>query len=545
VAKTLRTLCNFVQKPTTSFPVLSLCAVFVGLGLLFIPRAGIHNDEAIFTSPIYQHAFEFRIRLFHHNLPLMIMTYLGTLKTLLYLPILALFPAGPFSVRMPMVLAGAVTIFIFFLLAERISGRLAALIATLLLATDPIFLLTDTFDWGPVAIEHLLLVTACWAVVKYSQDGAQNHHWLAAGFLCLGLALWNKAVFLWALTGLVAALATVCPGQVRRLLQARRIRIAIAALVIGASPLLIYNLHNRNATISSSANLEIPDWSTKLLQVRMALNGMSLFGYLVSPEDRDGPKTPATIPGRFALAVRERLGEHVTSLGDYAALACLLAVPLWRKSRPAWFALIFCVVTWLMMAITKGAGGSAHHVVLLWPFPQLFMGIVLAAIPWRPITALFAAALALSNLLVINQYLLQIERDGPGPTFSDAIYGLSEALRPHASQTVYVTDWGMQNSLALLQKGRLRLEIAEGDFLSDELGEPQRAHIAKMAADRDALFIGHVLGQEAFPGSYERVIHAAENAGLHKEIIQTIADSNGRPAFEIFRWSGPSRDAAP
>jgi len=545
VAKTLRTLRNFVQNPTTCFSVLGLCALFVGLGLVFVPRAGIQNDEAIFANPIYQHSWEFRVRVLHHDVPLMIMTYLGTLKTLLYLPILGLFPAGPYSVRLPMILAGAVTIFIFFLLAESLSGCLAGFVATLLLATDPIFLLTDTFDWGPVALEHLLLVTGLWAMVKYSQQGAQNHRWLAAGFLCFGLALWNKAVFLWALTGLTVALAAVCQRELRDLLTVQRVKIAVIFLIAGASPFIIYNIRQKNVTLRSSAQLEIPDWGAKFTQVCMALNGLSLFNYVVSGEDRELPKVPTTAPGRFALAVRERAGEHLTSLGDYAALACLVAVPLWWKSRPAWFALIFCTVTWLMMAITKGAGLSAHHAVLLWPFPQLFIGIVLTAIPWRPVTGLCAATLALSNLLVINQYLLQMERDGPGPVFTDAIYGLSEALRSQASQTIYVTDWGMQNSLALLRKGRLKLETAEGDFLSDELGEPQRAHIATMAADRNAVFIGHVAGQEVFAGSRERVVQAAENAGLHKQMIQIIADSNGRPTFEIFRWVPPSPHTFP
>ncbi len=519
--------------------VLVICLLFVGLGLVFVPRAGIQDDEALFTVPIYQNYFQFSIRPFGHDIPLMIMSYVGTLKTLLYLPILDLFPAGPYSVRLPMVLAGAITIFIFFLLAERISGRRAAFVAMLLLATDPIFLLTDTFDWGPVALEHLLLVTACWAVVKYHQQGAQKHRWQAAGFLCLGLALWNKAVFLWALTGLLVALAAVCSTQVRKLLNRQRIGIAAAALIVGASPLLIYNLRQRNATISSSANLEVPDWGAKFLQVRMALNGTSLFGYLVSAEDRELPKTVTTTPGHFALAVRQRLGEHLASLGYYAAIACFLAVPLWWKSQPARFALVFCAVTWLMMAITKGAGSSAHHVVLLWPFPQLFIAIVLAAIPWRSITGLCAAAIVLSNLLVINQYLLQIERDGPGPFFTDAIYSLSDALRSHTSQTAYVTDWGIQNPLAYL-RGGWQVEVAETDFLSDDLGESQRIHIAMMAGDRDAIFVGHVAGQEAFAGSRERVIRAAESAGLHKEIIQIIADSNGRPTFEIFRWAPPS-----
>ena len=353
-------------------------------------------------------------------------------------------------------------------------------------------------------------------------------------------------MFLWALTGLVAASAVVLPRSIRAQLTWRRIGIAGAALILGAGPLIIYNLKSRNATLSSSANLEIPDWGAKFVQLRTALNGMSLFGYLVSGEDRELPKQPASLVGRFAQGVRARFGEHLSTLSDYAALLCLLAVPLWWKSRTAWFALIFCTVTWLMMAITKGAGGSAHHAVLLWPFPQLFIGIVLASIPWRPVLALCATVLVISNLLVINQYLFQIERDGPGPTFTDAIERLSQALRPLASnpdhpgiipETIYVTDWGMQNTLALLQKGRLKLETAEGDFASDQIGDPQRVHIRAMAADRNAVFIGHAAGQEAFLGSRQRVVQAAESNGLHKEMIQVIADSNGRPAFEIFRWT--------
>lgn len=542
MAKTLTKLRNFVQNPTTRVSVLGCCLLFAAMGTLFVPRAGIQNDETIFLNPIYQHSWEFRVRMFHHDVPLMVMTYLGTLKTFLYVPIFAWFPVGPYSLRLPMIVVGALTIFSFFFLAERVSGRRTALIASLLLATDPIFLLTDTFDWGPVAIEHLLLVTGCWAVVKYHQQKAENNRWLAAGFFCLGLALWNKAIFLWALTGLIAATVLVLRPEARLMLTRRRIALAAAALIIGASPLIVYNLRVRNATLSSSANLEIPNWSSKFLQVRMALNGMSLFGYLVSPENRELPKIPVSTAGRLASAVRQHFGAHVSTLGDYAVLGALLAVPLWWKSRAAWFALIFCTVTWLMMAITKGAGGSAHHAVLLWPFPQLFIGIVLASVRWRPVAGVLAAVLVLSNLLVLNQYLFQIERDGPGPIFTDAIQGLSNALQPFASNgdfpaTIYVTDWGMQNTLGLLQKGRLKLESAEGDFASDEMSEPSRDHIRAMAADRHAVFIGHSAGQEIYPGSRQRVIRAAESVGLHKEIVQVIADLNGRPTFEIFRWA--------
>jgi len=554
-----------MPRPVLGF-VAGFCLLFIAIATVFIPEAGIHNDEALFSVPIYQHYFEFRARAFHVDIPLMIMTYIGTLKTALYLPILRILPANAYTVRLPMVFIGSLTIFIFFVLAERISSRRAALVAVALLANDPTFLLTDTFDWGPVVLEHFLLVTGTWALVKFHQEGARNHRWLARkgrsgtltsikqadralrfagawlealGFLCFGLALWNKAVFLWALTGLAVASVVVLRGELGSASNRRTMLIAAAAFVIGASPFLLFNIRHRNATLDASLHLENPDWQTKFLQVRGAFDGSSLFGYVVSEDWREKPKVVASPEGRFARFVRQRFGEHRATLGYYAALACLLAVPLWWRSRAARFALIYCAVTWLMMAVTKGAGTGAHHVVLLWPFPQLFMGIVLAAIPWRGVAAIATTVLVISNLLVLNQYLFQFERDGPGPLYTDAIYSLSDALDSYAGQTIYVADWGIENPVSLLKKGRMKLDVAGGDFATDAPDAYERRHIAEMAADRHAVFAGHVDGQEVFPGSRGRVERAAASFGLHKEILQIVDDTNGRPMFEIFRWAEP------
>ena len=552
---------HFAQNPSMLGPawcaILGICAAFFLLGSLFVPYAGLQNDEALFSIPIYQNYFEFRLRAFHHQIPLMLMTYIGTLKTALYWVILRLFPADVYSVRLPMVFLGALTVFFFFRLADSLGGRRMAWIAALLLASDPIFLLTDTFDWGPVAIEHFLLVTGTFALVHYHQGGAKRQWLLAAGFFCLGLAVWNKAIFLWTLTGLVVAAIAVCHKEILGLLNRsdsfsrRRATIAAVAFMVGASPFIIYNIRSHSATFRASAHMEIPDWSTKFLQVRLALDGTSLFGYLVSnpPPAGQAPSTqkpagaalPAAPSGRFALAVHDIFGEHTASATGYAMWICLLlASPLWWKSRIARFSLVLCTVTWLIMATTKGAGGSAHHVVFLWPFPQLFIATVLTALPSWNGARMLTAFLVFMNLLVINQYLLQIERDGPGDLFTDAITGLSSALASHSSETVYVTDWGIQNAVALLSKNPLKLENSEGDFNHDDIEEPERKHIAQMAGDPHAIFVRHAPGMEVYPGARDRVSRAAEDAGLHAQVIQTIADAHGRPVFEILRWSPPS-----
>ena len=71
------------------------CCLTILAGCALIPYAGIQMDEALFAGPYYQPVQrEFRIRLFHHDIPLMVMTYIGTLKTLLYWPLLAIFRSG-------------------------------------------------------------------------------------------------------------------------------------------------------------------------------------------------------------------------------------------------------------------------------------------------------------------------------------------------------------------------------------------------------------------------------------------------------------------
>ena len=377
--------------------ILGICGAFVVAGLLFIPFAGIQDDEALFSVPIYQDYFEFRIRAFHHPIPLMLMTYLGTLKTAIYWPILKIFHGGAYSVRLPMLLLGAVTVFFFFRLADTIQERRVAWIAAVLLASDPLFLLLDTFDWGPVAIEHFLLVTGIFALLRYnrrctnssdqaSDQSSKTKHWLlAAGFFCLGLALWNKAIFIWPLAGLTVAAGVVCHKEILSLFQWRRVGIATAAFIVGASPFILYNIRTHGATFRASGHIDNPDWNAKLVQVKIALNGSALFGYLVSNGTRPGAQPPQAASGRVASAIHDVLGDHTASAGESAVWICiLLGAPLWWRSRTAWFCLIFCGVTWTVMVLTKGAGGSAHHVILMWPFPQLFAATVISTLPSRP-----------------------------------------------------------------------------------------------------------------------------------------------------------------
>lgn len=131
--------------------------------------------------------------------------------------------------------------------------------------------------------------------------------------------------------------------------------------------------------------------------------------------------------------------------------------------RPLLFMLLFLAVTWLQMALTAGAGGAVHHVALLWPFPFFFIAIALAEVSrhfarfGKLMLALAVMVICGQNLLVYNQHLEQLIRDGGHGSWTDAIFPLSNRLRQYNRSRIYIIDWGMFNSLRLLNQGGLDL----------------------------------------------------------------------------------------
>lgn len=542
------------MAPVRNRPGLAASVLFVLLGTIMIPYAGIQADEALFSAPLFPHvAKDLQLPWFPQKIPLMVISYIGSLKTLLYWPIFRILGTGPWTLRIPVVLLGAITVFIFFRLAHAshaARGAQAAVIGAFLLATDPVFLLTNTFDWGPVALEHFFVVTGCWLLYLFgTHDSHSGHHdageapiwYLAGGSLCWGLALWNKAIFIWALSGLVVAGVLVFWPEIKRCLKPRLLLVAAAGFLCGALPLVIYNLAHSRATVTENAHLDTSSFVRKWRQVKSAANGTSLFVYMVGEDWWPNPKTPESARGRVADWIQRHVGEH-RSTGMYYVLGVLLfAAPWWWKYRAARFSLVFLAVSWLLMALTRDAGGSAHHVVLLWPFPILFVVVALASLPWRRLAWAVGIGMIGMNLLVVIQYAAQFERNGAGDVFTDAIYPLSRGLDAYRDRTAYVIDWGLYDNLNLLHQGRLDLRIALEPLATDSPGAEQLGEIRQMLRNPETLIVDHVREHEVFRGAGVRLEHAARSMGYRREVVQTIPDSNGRPMFEIVRFvaAGP------
>jgi Dolichyl-phosphate-mannose-protein mannosyltransferase len=521
------------------FGTTAAASIFVLLGAALIPYPGIYDDEVIFAGPLYlPSAKAFGIGLFHRHIDLMLLSYLGTLKTLVYIPILAAFGNNAWSLRLPMVLLGALTILFLYGLTRSTVSPTAAIMAAFLLATDTSFIFTNTMDWGPVAIEHFLLVTGCFFLAKFAQQSRRAYLFL--GFFLFGLALWNKAIFIWALAGLTCATLTIFWREIRKLFCPATASIAGAAFLLGALPLVVYNVRNPNSTVGRNVHFETDKLSGKLNMLRGTLDGSGLFGFLFGLDDSESPKAPASLHGRAATWIAQHtprfMGNPRRNLLLVGYLLALLLIPWWWRYRAARFSLIFMCIAWLAMAVTREAGGSVHHTVLLWPFPQLFLATALAALPWRRIAVIAASLLITVNLLVVNQAVADAERNGSPGNFSDASFGLSREFEANRSPIVFTLDWGILDMLAFTERGRLPLRIGEGALKTASPNEDERKEIDWVFSNQDAIFVTHVVGRENWPEVRTNLDREAAAHGVRKEIVKIVPDSNGRPVFEVFKF---------
>jgi hypothetical protein len=520
--------------------VLLSCLGFVLAGWAFIPYNGIEADEALVGIPIFGViAGDFRIRISHHIIPLMLMDYVGALKSWLYWPIFGMFKPSPESLRWPVLIIGAITIWLFYLLLDRIAGTRAALGGCFLLATDAIFLLTTEFDWGPVAIQHLMLMMACLLLLQFAHTGSGKS--LLGGFFALGLGLWDKASFAWIICGLAVAAAVVFPKDMLSRLTIRNLSIALASFVLGAWPLLLFNARHDWRTFRNNAAISAGNISQKAEVLKRTINGSSLFGYMVNDSSTQPPEAPERWLERASTGIADFTSEPHQDFLLPALLVSLVTVPLWKASRKAiLFALVFMPVTWIQMALTRNAGGSVHHAVLLWPFPQFVVALALAEASrgwkrWGSVAfGTVVAFLCVTNLLVTNQYLVCLIRYGPTVAWTDAIYPLSNSLA-NETRGVMVMDWDIYDPLLLLHGGGVNMHAGFFQIMNDAPGQAEQA-IDSMLAEQGAVFVTHTRDSQFFPLANQKLEAAAAARGYSKQLLRTVADGHGRRVFEVYQF---------
>lgn len=496
--------------------------LYCAFAIAWIPLIGPQQDEALFVRgllpPLQLEAASHR----HPSWGFMLMPYIGALKTWLYRPVFTAFPPNLWSFRLPAVAACALSVWLAFLLARRFLPAAFAAAAAWLLAADPMYLLTGTFDWGPVALQHLLALTMAWAVARLHETG--RWQWAAAAGLACGLGVWDKVSFLWLLAGLIAAYAAAAGKQAWALWRRWPLpAAALAGAAAGSLVFLRYNLRYDLATFRASAGFEPAAIPAKLLGLWQTLNGWALYGFLVD--------------GR---------GDSRLGVQGFLLIAALACIPFVRPYRRfALFAASAMAVSFILMVSMRNAGESSHHVILLWPLPQLIIAAAAAGLwqhskPWKLLVGSLLAACLASGLLVNSRYFQIARNEGPGSQWTLASADLAKALLRHQPAAIFAIDWGILDPLRLQGQGKLPLLVAS-DTVTPELDHRLGDGRLKSLLDPRTLVVTHPDALLNFPQLNQRLDQWAAVNGLVRTPVEQIRDRRGVTQFEIFRYTPKAR----
>lgn len=479
-----------LKSPATR-TVLGSLLVFLFVAAVFIPAIGIQEDEVLFVPPIYQPArTEYSIPILGHPFPAMLMTYVGADKVSLYRLIVKRIRPSPWNLRLPVVFVGMLTVWFLYCGVRRFTPEYVAAALACLMVSDPIFLLSTTFDWGPVAIQHLMFMAALACL-------ARPKPWIAAGFFAFGLALWDKGTAIWTLGAMTLSAGLFLTRPLSARVNVRNLISAAGGFVAGSLPFLIYNLTHNWATFRENTVFTMDGVARKLMAMYAALDGLGLFGWLVRG---DFPQWHTLVP--FALA---------------ASLLLVFQKQAAAVRPAALFALGTGVLTWLAMLFVKDGGASIHHLVLVWPWPHIFIMCVLGA-TFRKRTFLgIAAALIMTNTVMTGFYIQRTYVYGAGQAWSDATWRIAEIL-PHDRKLVTL-DWGIHDTALFLTRGRLPLDDRAFSGIRDfDFPEIERMQ-----------FFTHVPGQEVMIGNGARFEAAIAKAGYVRVDDRILSDTHGRP----------------
>jgi hypothetical protein len=203
---------------------------------------------------------------------------------------------------------------------------------------------------------------------------------------------------------------------------------------------------------------------------------------------------------------------------------------------------VFVAVTWLQMALNRNTGGSAHHTVLVWPFPHMMIAIALAGSSYRlgrygrPALAAIVVLMLAANLLVVNEHYAMMLRNGGGLVWTDAVFPLADFVKQVKATQVMALDWGFFDSLRLLGRGQIPLRNGMDPTNHATLDARDREAIHQWLLTPGTVFVSHTDGNEIFPGVNAHLEEVASAAGFVRETMGRFHDRNGREIFLVFRY---------
>ena len=428
----------------TAGAVVGTVAFFVTVACVWLNRPGLYMDETNFVHAALGGHFPHQPYVYKRlgGLPILLLSYLGTVKAALFAPIFAIWGVSVLTIRLPAILISASTLVVAYYLGREVIGRWSA-VFVVLLGTCPTFIIMSKIDWGPTAVAMALTIWLLLAFFRYLHTAGVG--WLWAMFAIALIGLWDKQNFAWLLVAVGIAGTVVYHRRLWELVR-RRPRgtlVAAGAFLVGVLlglPLLLPNIGGHG---TSALQDPLPHLSAAWALYQRTAGYSAVISFftgrtVVQPAWMD-------LQWLFALAALAVLALR-RGRGPLPARALVPA-------RAAVFFLLVFVVMLVEIAGTKQATGP-HHVIELVPYAPLVLLCSVVAVSnsgaTYQLSSVAIAALGVSVMLATqavatSQYMALLGDPGRlRPVLSTGVYRDSAYLNANAggADEVVSAGWG-------------------------------------------------------------------------------------------------------
>ncbi len=582
-------------------PLVAAIALFLAFSLRQLHLPGFYYDEALDLAPMLDVMQGRQPELLRGigigRFPVMLLDYMGSLGGYLTLPFMGLFGPGYVAARAQPIFFSCVTIVLAWLLARRWFGYGVAGIAVLLLAVNPSFIwfsrqgisvtsVMTVFSIGSLLLLDEVIRRESWESSiedrgpSAARRGLSPGSWLLAliAGLLIGLGLWAKLLFLrWVIVLMViGAVFLVTRSREARRIQSQREHLAalapvmrwtLAGMLLGASPLIYYNL--------AGLIRDGQPWTVTLLldalmrpTQQFGVNNLDFFHNIRKAYDDvrvfvDGSyfwyngvpfgnvyAVPALILGAILGAILAIVRGH--GLSDLP-----LAEQGKRDASRRFFAALASIATLVVLGAFTVSGLWSTHQFIMLPLPQL---VVACAAVWlaegaahlvprvmwdasrhatRNLQSMLLAtvftcvlvALPFSRDVWVNeQHHATLARTGGTGRFSDAIYKLADWLDANEVHQPVALDWGIEKNLRVLTADRVRPVEIFG--FSEQADEGFRQRAVEMLQDPNRRYI--VLWERF--AVYNRRQDFTEIANrMGRQVVETFIahEKSGLPVYVV------------
>lgn len=512
-------------------PLISII-VYLILSTFSINNPGLYYDEVLFAETIINpNSAVYSLYFNGEKIPVMIMPYLGALKSWLYLPIYKTIGASPFSIRITSVLIGLFAILLMYNTVHHLFGTKMATVFLLIISTSPAYIFHIRLDWGPVALMMLFKSLSIYYFVKYLKT--QKIINILIFGLSIGLGIFDKLTFLWFVIGFFVSVLFLKPRFNNYIIK--HSIFLVISISIGALPFIIYLLKTGSLDIFNEPTIKYTELISSLIY-KLILFFWTFSGNAVLQIINDHDILKSCIihqPNIEMCKFKPNVFGAPFSLIPFVFILSVFNKSL-RKNIYIKFVFVLSVLVFVQIVISYRARGS-HHLMVLSPFPE-FVAVhyIINVIKRVSIRKYVVSLLILSNIATDFKYILNIGMVGGIGLWSSAIYDLSSYIQNEKNAFYIFMDWGFRAPISILTNPSPESSELFWQFISTGDNEEEINKLHELTIDPRAVFVLHQQEYTVFETPRQLFLNMLQRYQLDTNTV-VFNQKSGNPVYQVIK----------